>query len=71
MEDALRLSRDGGIVCALFLMAAAIAYALFTAVEVFAEASYKGPPAGEQSVHRRVRLLAAAQTWVTAWRMRC
>ena len=44
MEDALRLSRDGGIVCALFLMAAAIAYALFTAVEVFAEASYKAHP---------------------------
>ena len=47
---------DGSVVCALFLMAAALAYALFSSVAFFAGATAAG--AGERPELRRVRLLA-------------
>ena len=47
---------DGGVVCALFLMAAVLAYTLFSAVAFYADATAAG--AGERPELRKVRLLA-------------
>jgi hypothetical protein len=56
MPEMMPTYRDGGVVCVLFMMAAALAYALFSAVAFFAGATAAG--AGERPELRRVRLLA-------------